>query len=330
MQQKTKFTRFTERSGYAGSAWLLMVVLLIIAGVRAPYLFTGSGIGGFIVNTTPLILVAMAMTVTALVGSNVDLSAGALMIFVNVSLVKFLFDQSIGAPWIVVLLAIGIGVAVQVIQVVIMTVVRIEPIIVTLAAFLALSGLNLVILSRPQGRAPNWLGAWGAGRDIFGPMTLLVIVVIVAWFLFTRTGLFTRIKLVGANERTAFVSGVPVFRTRLVAHVISGVLIGLAGLAYTGFIASGNPTQSATYTLAAVTALVLGGTSLAGGAGGMLGTVPGAIAVSLISFTLSTFPLGLLASFVTQFAYGLILVLALTLGVLVRGIVVRKKRSAVA
>lgn len=330
MQQKTKFARIAERSSYASSAWLLMVVLLVVAGIRAPYLFSGSGIGSFIVNATPLILVAMAMTVTALVGSNVDLSAGALMIFVNVSLVKFLFDHSIGSPWIVFLFAIGLGVLVQVIQAAIMAIVRIEPIIVTLAAFLALSGLNLVILSRPQGRAPNWLGSWGAGRDFFGPMTLLVIIVVLAWWLFTRTSLYTRIKLVGANERTAFVSGVPVFRTRLLAHVISGVLIGLAGLSYTGFIASGNPTQSATYTLAAVTALVLGGTSLAGGAGGMLGTIPGAIAVSLISFTLSTFPLGLLASFVTQFTYGVILVLALTLGVLARGIIIRKKRSAVA
>lgn len=330
MRQKTKFRRFIEVNSYASSAWLLMIVLLVVAGIRAPYLFSSSGFGSFLMNAAPLILAAMALTVTALVGDNVDLSVGALLIFINVTLVRFLFDNSIGAPWIVVLMALGTGILVQVIIVLIITFVRIDPIIVTLAAFLALSGLNLVILSQPQGRAPNWLASWGAGRDLFGPMTILLILVLIGWWLFTRLRSYTNIKLVGANPRTAFVSGVPIFRTRLIAHIISGVLVGLAGLAYTGFIGSGNPTQSASYTLAAVTALVLGGTSLAGGAGGMFGTVPGAIAVSLISFTLSTFPLGTLASFVTQLAYGLILVLALTLGHVARSSVARKKRSALA
>jgi ribose transport system permease protein len=323
-----RFGRMLSRSSYSVTAWLLLVVLVIGAGSRAPYLFSDSGAGGLIVTAAPLILAAMALTATAIVGSGIDLSVGPLMVLINVTIVRFLFENQIGTAWIVIAVALGLGVLVQVIQALVITFVRIEPVIVTLSAFLALSGLNLVILNRPQGQAPNWLTAWGAGSSVFSPMSLVLVIAIVAWIAFTKTPFHANTRLVGANPRTAFVSGLPVALTRIGAHVVSGLFIGAAGLAYTGMIASGNPSQGDTYTLAAVTALVLGGTSLAGGRGGILGSVPGAIAVAMISFTITTFPLGALSGFVTQLTYGLILVVALTLGVIVPQIGRRRKEVA--
>lgn len=317
MKQQSRFGRVTSKSAYSFAAWGLLAVLLIVCAVRAPYLFTASGIGGLLVSAVPLVLVVMGITVTALVGSGVDLSAGPLMIFVNVTLIKVLFDQQIGSPVAVIAWALGIGVMIQVIQAIVITVARIEPVIVTLSAFLALSGINLVILAQPGGQAPRWLAEWGSGRSILAPMTIVLITAILGWWAFTRTQLFTNLRLVGSNQRTAFVSGVPVTMIRVVAHGISGLLIGAGGLAYTGQIASGNPTQGGTYTLAAITALVLGGISLAGGRGGVLGSIPGAIAVTLISFTLTTFSLGSMASFVVQLSYGLILVAALLISVII-------------
>jgi ribose transport system permease protein len=315
MKPQSSFARLTNSSSYAFAAWGLLLVLVIVCAIRAPYLFTASGIGGLLVSAVPLILIVMGLTVTALVGSGVDLSVGPMMIFINVTLVRFFFDNQIGTPALIFAWALGIGILIQVIQAVVITVARIEPVIVTLSAFLALSGINLVILAQPQGQAPRWLAEWGSGRSMLAPMTVVLIVAILAWWAFTRTPLFTNLRLVGSNQRTAFVSGVPVTMIRIIAHGISGLLIGAGGLAYTGQIASGNPTQGGTYTLAAITALVLGGISLAGGRGGVLGSIPGAIAVTLISFTLTTFSLGSLASFVVQLAYGLILVLALLVSV---------------
>lgn len=130
----------------------------------------------------------MGITVTALVGSGVDLSAGPLMIFVNVTLVKVLFDQQIGSPVAVIAWALGIGVLIQIIQAIVITVARIEPVIVTLSAFLALSGINLVILAQPGGQAPRWLAEWGgSGRSILAPMTIVLITAILGWWAFTRT-----------------------------------------------------------------------------------------------------------------------------------------------
>lgn len=321
--------RALGRAGYSYTAWGLLLVLGVVASIRAPYLLSDSGLGSLLVTSAPLVLAAIALTVTALVGSGVDLSVGPLMVFVNVILVRFLFDNQIGAPWLVVLVALGIAVAVQVVIALIISFVRIEPVIVTLSAFLALSGINLVILDKPQGRAPNWLASWGAGASVFSMMTVVLIVAILAWLLLSRTAFFANVRIVGSNARTAYVSGVPVTAVRIGAHAISGLFVGLAGLAYTGLIASGNPGQGDTYTLAAVTALVLGGTSLAGGRGGIAGSVPGALAVALISFTLTTFPLGVLSGFVTQLAYGLILVLALTFGLILPAIA-RKRKEALA
>jgi ribose transport system permease protein len=312
-----RFVSLIRRSSYSGTAWILFAALLVVAGVRAPYLFTDSGAGSLILTAAPLILAAMAVTATALVGSGVDLSIGPLIILVNVTIVKFLFENQVGTTAIVVAVALGVGVAIELIQALVITFVRIEPVIVSLSAFLALSGLDLVILSQPEGQAPNWLAHWGAGQSILSPMTFFVGGGIVVWAVLSRTPFFANIRLVGSNPRTAFVSGVPVGLTRVGAHMISGLFAGAAGLAYTGMIASGNPAQGGTYTLATVTALVVGGTSLAGGRGGVLGSIPGALAVTMISFVLTTFPLGALSGNVTQLTYGLILVVALVVGTVV-------------
>ncbi|MGS0684336.1 ABC transporter permease [Nakamurella sp. GG22] len=126
---------------------------------------------------------------------------------------------------------------------------------------------------------------------------------------------YTHLRLTGSNERTAYVSGIPIGVMRVTAHAVGGVFAGLAGLAFTGLIGSGDATQGTTYTLIAVTALVLGGTSLAGGAGGALGSVIGAIDIFLISYVLATFNLGSLSSFVVQLTYGVVLVAALMVAV---------------
>jgi ribose transport system permease protein len=182
-----------------------------------------------------------------------------------------------------------------------------------------LAGLNLVILPKPGGAAPAWLTAWGAGRSVFSPMLVVLVVAFLLWWGFTKTAIYTHLRLTGSNERTAFVSGLPIGVMRVTAHAVGGVFAGLAGLAFTGLIGSGDPTQGTTYTLIAVTALVLGGTSLAGGSGGALGSVIGAIDIFLISYVLATFNLGSLSSFVVQLTYGAVLVAALMVAVLLNG-----------
>ena len=95
----------------------------------------------------------------------------------------------------------------------------------------------------------------------------------------------------------------------------SGLFAGLAALAFTALISSGDPTQGTTYTLISVTALVLGGTSLAGGRATVFGSLLGALNLFLIGYVLSTFDFGSVQGFVTDLCYGVILVLSLLLTV---------------
>ena len=100
---------------------------------------------------------------------------------------------------------------------------------------------------------------------------------------------------------------------RLGAHAIAGAYAGLAAITFTSLIGSGDPSQGGTYTLIAVTAMVLGGTSLAGGRGGVMGSLFGAVNLYLITYVLATYNFGAVQSFVTDLSYGTILVISLLL-----------------
>ena len=290
----------------------LAVALCLVALVRGPQLFTNNGIGSAIIVLAPLVLAALALTPIALVGrGGVDLSVGPLLGFINVSLVKWLVGQDVTHPAAVVGYVIAAGVIYQLIVAATIIYVRVSPIIVTLSGYLVLTGINLVIMDRPSGVAPEWMQGWGYGTEIFSPVFFIVAVMIGLWFLFAMTPLYKQILLTGADERMSFANGVNIVAARFGAHAVAGAFTGVAALTFTALIASGDPTQGNTYTLMAVTALVLGGTSLAGGTGGGLGSILGAVNIYLISYVLATFNFGNVSGFVTQLSTGAILVLSL-------------------
>ena len=177
--------------------------------------------------------------------------------------------------------------------------------------FLAFSGINLVILPRPGGRAPDWMLSWSAGTEIIQPVLILLIFSTLIWYALTHTAYWQHLKLMGSDEKSAYTSGVRIYLVRIGAHIIGGVYAALAAIAFTGLIGSGDPTQGTTYTLMAVTALVLGGSSLVGGRGGAFGAILGSLNIYLINFILSTFRFERFQSFVTDLSYGAVLVASL-------------------
>src|SRR5262249_52049482 len=153
--------------------------------------------------------------------------------------------------------ALGIGVIYQLLFALIIVWVRVQPIIVALSGYLALTGINLVILPRPGGTAPDWMGNWGLGTTIFSPILLIVLIATGGWLLFTLTPFYSNLRMMGYDERAAWTSGVRTNVVRFGAHVISGLFVGLGAICYTALIASGDPTSGTTMSLTAVTALVL-------------------------------------------------------------------------
>ena len=297
---------------------LLIAVLLATAVIRGPSLVSLSGFGSAILVAAPLIMATYALMALAVAGrGTVDLAVGPLVAFINVTVVKLNGLGLVTGPLGVFALALGIGVIYQVVFALLIIFVRVQPIIVALSGFLALSGINLVILPRPGGAAPAWMGSWGLGNTIFSPILLIILIATAGWLLFTLTSFYANLRMMGYDERAAYTSGVRIFLVRIGAHVIAGLFVGLGALCYTALIASGDPTQGTTLTLTSVTALVLGGVSLAGGRGGVTGALLGALNLFLIGYVLSTFDFGAIQAFVTQLFYGVILVLSLLLTLLV-------------
>ncbi|PWE53370.1 ABC transporter permease [Metarhizobium album] len=290
----------------------LVALLLLLSAVFSPQLFTIDGIAGAILVSAPLIVAAMAITPIAMAGrGGVDLSIGPLIGFINVTIVAWLQPHGFGTPVMVFAYAMLAACAWYALLATVITIVRVSPIIVMLAGYMVLAGLDLVILPRPSGSAPEWLGDWGFGTEIFSPVLAILLISGFAWGLLRSTALFDNIELLGADERTAYTAGLATDRVRLAAYVVGGLLAAMAAICQTAVIGSGDPTQGNRITLQAITALVLGGTALSGGRGSATGSALGAIAMFLISNLLSSFNFGAMSGFITQAVYGLVLVLTL-------------------
>ena len=302
----------TSSNKYLMVPIFIFFALLIFALIRSPILISQSGIGSAIMLTAPLILTTYALTFIAMAGrGGVDLSIGPFMGFINVSSIQLYAAGFLQSPVGWFIYAFAMGLIWQFFYAIIVCFVRVSPIIVSLAGYLAFAGINIVILPRPGGIAPDWLIPWGEGFTIFNEIFLLMILATILFYIITHTAFWCHLKLMGADERAAFTSGVKINLVRIVAHLIAGLFAALSAICFTALVGSGDPLQGTKYTLLGITALVLGGASLAGGRGGAFGAILGALNLYLINYILVTFKFERLQSFVSDLSYGAVLVIAL-------------------
>jgi ribose transport system permease protein len=162
---------------------------------------------------------------------------------------------------------------------------RVPDIVVTLAMSFVWAGGALLILARPGGNAADWFQSLSRGSLAIDwlPRALLVLLVVVGvvWLPLRRSRLGLSLYAVGSDRLAAFRSGVDVSRTKIAAYGVGGLFAGAGGLALTMTTGIGTPVTAA-YTLSGVAAIVLGGVSLAGGRGGMLGPMAAAYILALI------------------------------------------------
>jgi ribose transport system permease protein len=189
MSSGAETARGTSFNAFLLVPMLLFFGLLVVAVLRSPSLMTSSGIGGAEIVVAPLILSTYALMATALAGrATVDLSIGPLIGFINVTLIQLGAIQVVTSPIAVFVYVLLAGVLYEIVFGLIVIWVRVQPIIVSLSGYLALSGINLVILPRPGGTAPEWMSTWGAGTSIFTPALFMVAAATIGWLIFARTG----------------------------------------------------------------------------------------------------------------------------------------------
>lgn len=303
-----------RRYGYAAFATFVFVGLLIANAVLDPALVTTTGFRDAFSTFAPLVLLAMAVTPSVLSGhGGIDLSLGPFAGFCTVLIGTYLNTGVLGQAYVVVPAVLGMGLVLGLVNGVIVTIGRLQPIVVTLGTYLVVTGLADHYSPGSGGTVPGWVGAISGGWSDVG----IVAGSIVAWLALTRTHYYRWLLAVGRDDRTAYASGMSVAAVRTTAYVIGGLLAGIAGLLLTALISGSDSTVGPNYTLTSIAAVALGGTSLAGGAGGVLGSVVGALDIFFIEnlLTLANVPV-----FSLSLAYGGILVVA----VVINGVVGRQ------
>ncbi len=227
----------------------------------------------------------MAQSVIIISGG-IDLSIGAKMVFANCLSAMWMEDKGFAACVALAVAVIVITAALSTLTGVIITLSGVPDIIVTLAASFMLSGLALFIIGGPGGgTSPDFQRVVAGDLDNFWPSVLWMLGAVVLLSIplrLSRQGL--AIYAIGSDRKAAFLSGVSVARTRVVAYAVGGVLAGFAGVVVTASTGGGEPraTIGANATLNSVAAAVLGGVALAGGVGGLAGPVLAALCLSLI------------------------------------------------
>ncbi|HEX3201057.1 MAG TPA: ABC transporter permease [Actinomycetes bacterium] len=280
----SRANRFRRRQGWVVGVAVLLGVLVFWRYSQIPA-FGPFEIRGIVAGTMTLALLAMAQSVIVISGG-IDLSVGAMMVLANCIAARLMLDQDLGT---VVLVAIGVVAVAMILSGLIglVTVVSGVPdIVVTLAASFILAGLALVVLDGPGGGTnPRFQELMVGGFDQPLPSLLwLAGLLALVWLPFKRSRLGIATYAVGSDRAAAFLSGVRVGRTRVIAYLLGGFFSGMAGVVTTAFTGSGEPRASigATATLTSVAAVVLGGVALMGGSGTLLGPVLAAFCLSLI------------------------------------------------
>ncbi|MDA8344424.1 MAG: ABC transporter permease [Thermaerobacter sp.] len=293
-----------SRHGYVGLAALLLVLLAIASLIFTPGQFGWDAIWVTLGTAAPTLLAAVAVTPSILSGrGGIDLSIGPLMGVLNVLLVQYLIGTAgLSSPFVVVAAALVLGAIGGLINGILVGVVRLQPVVATLGTYLMFSGLAIWLLPSPNGTVPIWLTDLSSGGVL-----IPLIVVAAGWAALKWTPYYEHLMAIGGDERAAFTSGVPVVTVRILAYVLGGVLAGVAALALSAVLGSADPTVGPGFTLTAITATALGGTSLAGGRGGLTGALVGALDIFLLQNLLTHFNV---STFALQIFYGVILVLA--------------------
>jgi inositol transport system permease protein len=228
-------------------------------------------------------ILAVGVTFVLLTGG-VDLSLGSVVALSGVACATFAHpgDHSVFVP-----IAVGLltGAACGLVNGTLVTLGGVAPFIVTLGMMTIARGLALIFSGgRPVADMSNELTALAG--DFFGipiPMLCFAGVAAAAWFFLSNFRLGRHIYAVGGNENAARAAGVPVEQVKLFTYGLCGLLAGLAGVVLAARITTGQPNAGQAYELDAIAAVVIGGTSLAGGVGTITGTLLGVLLIGVIN-----------------------------------------------
>ncbi|RFU61804.1 ABC transporter permease [Peribacillus glennii] len=288
IEDKEKKIRFKSNALQQFLAFASLIVMVIFFSLASPNFFQFDNIIGILLSTSVIGILALGATFI-IITSGIDLSVGTVMTLTSV--MTGIFITSMGLPVIVgVIGGILTGAVAGLISGLAIAKMNIPPFIATLAMMMIAKGLALVI----SGAAPIYftaspeftkiaMGNIIPGLKIPNAVLIFFVMAIIAGIILNKTIIGRYTFALGSNEEATRLSGVNVNKWKIIIYVLAGVFTGIAGLVMAARLNSAQPALGQGYELEAIAAVVIGGTSLAGGKGTILGTVIGAMIMSVLT-----------------------------------------------
>lgn len=293
-----------------------LVAIVVIFGFLAPDFLSQRNLLNILQQSSINACLALGMTLVIISGG-IDLSVGPTAAIAAVVTATLLVA---GVPIPLAILAgLGIGVLCGLVNGVLVAYAGLQPFIVTLGTLSTYRAIALIytggnpVLGVPQGFRTLFNGSVAG---IPNSVIMVAIVALLAWILLKKTPLGEYLLAVGGNEEAAYVAGVPIAVTKITAYVISGVLAALASMVLIGRLGAAEPILGNLWELDAIAAAAIGGASLMGGKGSVIGTLLGAIILGAMRNGLTLMNV---QAFYQLLATGLIILVAMMIDRVTRG-----------
>ncbi|WP_050938557.1 ribose ABC transporter permease [Vibrio harveyi] len=302
---------FTKEWLIEQKSLIALLFLIVVVSFLNPNFFTVDNILNILRQTSVNAIIAVGMTLVILT-AGIDLSVGSVLALCGA------FAASMIALEVPVLIAVPTalfaGAALGAISGIIIAKGKVQAFIATLVTMTLLRGVTMVYTDgRPistgftdTADAFAWFGT-GYALGIPVPVWLMVIVFAAAWYLLNHTCFGRYVYALGGNESATRLSGINVDRVKIGVYAICGMLAALAGIIVTSRLSSAQPTAGMGYELDAIAAVVLGGTSLMGGKGRIMGTLIGALIIGFLNNALNLLDV---SSFYQMIAKAVVILLA--------------------
>lgn len=291
-QTRTRAARFLSNAGQTSSLALVLAALFIFFSLTTQAFFTGPNLINVMRQASFTGIAAVGATMVLLIGG-IDLSIGSLLAFTGVIAAKVIIEAGL-PPAVGLLAGLAAGTLAGLLNGLIITRFRIPALITTLGTLTIIRGIGftltggLPVFGFPQEPFLGFTeGVQAIGKGyLLGipvPVIIMVIVFVLGYIFLYRTYFGRYIYAIGGNAETARLSGIKVKRIQLLVYTLAGLLTGIAGMIVMGRVNSGQPSVGVGFELEVITAVVLGGVSIAGGAGSLLGVILGVFIMGVLS-----------------------------------------------
>jgi ribose transport system permease protein len=284
-----------------------LLAMFLVLWALTPHFLTISNLLNVAEQATIIAIIAVGMTFVIITGG-IDLSVGSVLAFSGVVMASALqHEVPLGFA---LLIGLGVGLFCGLVNGILITVGRLPPFIATLGMMSVARGAALMFTEgRPISGFPENFRSLATGEVLRIPTPVLIMIAVyfMAHFVLRRTKLGRYTYAIGGNEEAALLSGINVRLYKSMVYGLAGMLAGLAAILLTARLNSAQPIAGMNYELDAIAATVIGGTSLLGGEGTVVGTLIGALIMAVLRNGLNL--LGV-SSFIQQVVIGSVIILA--------------------